>query len=174
MEITEANGLIGDLLLNESLSDGMEQKLRKVRELLAPRMAGHMAYTPRMNVVNPIAEDRHDHESDVVTETTPPAAPRHHVGVSQRERENVVCVVCVLCVCCVRVVCVLCACCVRVVCVLCVCCVRVVCVLCVCVLCECCVCITCVCQCMCLDRWKRVGCAANILLRSILNAKVVE
>ena len=138
MEITEANGLIGDLLLNESLSDGMEQKLRKVRELLAPRMAGHMAYTPRMNVVNPIAEDRHDHESDVVTETTPPAAPRHHVGVSQRERENVVCVVCVLCVCCVRVVCVLCACCV---CVVCACCV---CVMCVCVMCVMCVCVVCV------------------------------
>nr|BAA34309.1 EFPDE3 [Ephydatia fluviatilis] len=80
MEITEANGLIGDLLLNESLSEGMEQKLRKVHELLAPRMAGHTAYTPRMNVVNPIAEDRHDHESDVVTDTTPPPAARHHVA----------------------------------------------------------------------------------------------
>ena len=143
MEITEANGLIGDLLLNESLSDGMEQKLRKVRELLAPRMAGQMAYTPRMNVVNPIAEDRHDHESDVVTETTPPAAPRHHVGVSQREYVLcvccmcVVCVVCVLCACFMCVVCVLCACCVCV-CVCCVCCVCVLCVLCVCVVCVLC------------------------------------
>ena len=79
VEITEASGLIGDLLLNEHLSEGVEQKLKKVCELLAPRVAGHTAYTPRMNVANPIAEDRHDHESDVVTETNP-QGPRVHVG----------------------------------------------------------------------------------------------
>ena len=48
--INEAHGLIGDLLLKESLTEDANHKLKRVKELLAPRDTRHISYTPRMIV----------------------------------------------------------------------------------------------------------------------------
>ena len=45
--VTEAHGLIGDLLLNEAYSDNTRDQLRRVRELLAPKVNKQIQYGPR-------------------------------------------------------------------------------------------------------------------------------
>ena len=36
--VTEVHGLIGDLLLNENFSDGADHKLKRIKDLLAPKV----------------------------------------------------------------------------------------------------------------------------------------
>ena len=49
--ITEAHGLVADLLITkESLDDVAQQKLKRVRELLAPRLDKMVTLSPKVYV----------------------------------------------------------------------------------------------------------------------------
>ncbi len=48
--VTEVHGLIGELLMNESFSDGTGHTLKKIKELLAPKANKNVQFGPRITV----------------------------------------------------------------------------------------------------------------------------